>query len=359
MLDARSVAEGMDHLGQVETSWSWVLADRSGNIGFQMSGLVPRRAGTNGLVPLPGWKKENDWLGFLGHEELPRAINPERGYLVTANHDLNALGRSNPINVAMAPYRADRIARLLEEDKKFTPADMVAMHFDVYSLQAEAMMNVLRPLLPDTPQGRLLADWDLRYTLDSRGAFLFEAFYGRLLREVFGRGGLGTAAIDHLAVRSGIFVAYHFNFDRVLLAERSAWFGGRSRDEIYRSVAAEALRIEPRPWGHGHGYMLRHLLFGGKLPALLGFDRGPVCMAGGRATIHQVQAVRSVHRTTTVVPSFRMVADLAADEIHTTLAGGPSDRRFSRWYCSDLADWVAGRYKIISAAESQERLRFP
>ncbi len=360
MLDARSVAEGMDHLGQVETAWSWVLADRQGNIGFQMSGLVPRRGeGANGFIPLPGWKKENDWQGFLGHEELPRTLNPEQGYLATANQDLNALGRAKPINVAMAPYRAERIAGLLAEDKKSTPADMSAMHFNVYSLQAEAMMNVLRPLLPDTPQGRLLGDWDLCYTLDSRGAFLFEAFYGRLLHEVFGRGGLGEEAIDHLAVRSGIFTAYHLNFDRVLLAERSEWFGGRSREDIYRRVAAEALCVEPHAWGQGRSYMLRHLLFGGKVPALFGFDRGPVSMAGGRATIHQVQTVRSVHRATTIVPSFRMVADMAADDIHTTLAGGPSDRRFSRWYCSDLADWVSGRYKVISPDEAQERLRFP
>jgi penicillin G amidase len=360
MLDAHSVSEGMDHLGQVETAWSWVLADRQGNIGFQMSGLAPRRReGANGFVPLPGWKRENDWQGFVAHADLPRSINPEQGYLATANQDLNALGRAKPINVAMAPCRAERIARLLEVDKKFTPADMFAMHFDVYSPEAEAMMNVLRPLLPDTPQGRLLADWDLRYTLDSRGAFLFEEFYRRLLGEVFGRGGLGETAIDHLSVRSGIFTAYYDNFDRVLLAERSAWFGGRARDDIYRSVAAEALCVEPRGWGHGRGYMLRHLLFGGKLPAIFGFDRGPVSMAGGRATIHQVQSVRSVHRTTTVVPSFRMVADMAADAIHTTLAGGPSDRRFSPWYCSDLADWAAGRYKIISPDDSQEPLRFP
>ena len=42
----------------------------------------------------------------------------------------------------------------------------------------------------------------------------------------------------------------------------------------------------------------------------------------------------------------------------TNLAGGPSDRRFSKWYCSDLENWINGNYKRISAA-SERRERFP
>jgi len=62
----------------VESAWNFVLADHHGNIGYQMSGLVPkRRESLRGLVPLPGWKSENDWQGFVRHEDLPRAINPE------------------------------------------------------------------------------------------------------------------------------------------------------------------------------------------------------------------------------------------------------------------------------------------
>jgi len=366
MLDVRTVAEGMDVLGRIETAWSFVLADRQGNIGFQMSGLAPRRRqGASGFVPLPGWKKENDWLGFASPEELPRVLNPEQGFFATANQDLNQYGQVKPINAVMAPYRAERILQLLEREKRFTPADMFAMHFDLYSLQAEAFMKILRPLLPDTPHdhpadgARILREWDLRYDVDSRGAFLFEQFYGRLLREVFGKGGLGETAVDYLAAQTGIFIAFHLNFDRVLLAGQSAWFGARSREEVFRQVAVEALAVEPRPWGDTGQYPLQHMLFGGKLPRVLGFDRGPVTVPGGRATIHQMQLYRSGDRVTTFVPSFRMVADLATDELHTNLAGGPSDRRFSKWYCSDLANWLAGKYKAVTPDKTQKRLRFP
>src|SRR5437899_6941181 len=57
ILEARTVAEGRGIMGRLSnSSWSWVLADREGNIGFQMSGKAPRRReGASGLVPLPGW----------------------------------------------------------------------------------------------------------------------------------------------------------------------------------------------------------------------------------------------------------------------------------------------------------------
>ena len=51
-----SVAEAMASFGKIESAWSYVFADRHGDIGYQMTGLVPRRReGISGFVPLPGW----------------------------------------------------------------------------------------------------------------------------------------------------------------------------------------------------------------------------------------------------------------------------------------------------------------
>jgi penicillin amidase len=346
--DITTVEEGMNVLGQVESAFNFVLADREGNIGYQMSGLFPkRREGASGFVPLPGWKEENDWQGFVNPEELPRCLNPEQGYFATANEDLNRHGVAKPINMAMGPYRADRIKQLLKEASSLTPSDMFRMHFDVFSLQAEAFMKVLRPLLPDTPQGRILREWDLCYSEDSRGAFLFEGFYQALYRRVFGGHGFGEAVTEFLAGETGIFCDFYYSFDCVLLSEDSAWFGGESRKSIYRQAAEEALAVSPRPWGEVRRVMLSHLLFGGKLPAFLGFDRGPITIIGNRATIHQGQIYRSSDRTTTFCPSLRIVTDLASEVVYSNLAGGPTDRRFSKWYSSGLKDWIAGRYKTV------------
>lgn len=354
--DITTVEQGMKVLGRVENAFNFVLADQKGNIGYQMSGLFPkRRDGIRGFVPLPGWKQENDWQGFESPEDLPRCLNPEQGFFATANEDLNQYGEVKPINMPMGPYRANRINQLLKQADNLTPADMFRMHFDVYSLQAKAFMEILRPLLPDTPQAGILRDWDLCYCEDSKGAFLFEEFYRALYRQVFGTYGLGKPVTDYLEHETGIFIDFYYNFDCILLSEDSAWFGGESRDTLYRRAADKALDVPPQPLGEARRVLLSHLLFGGKLPAFLGFDRGPITLIGSRATIHQGQVYRSAGRTTSFGPSWRIVMDLSKQEVQTNLAGGPRDRRFSRWYCSDLNNWIQGKYKTIGPDDIRKK----
>ncbi len=346
MLEARDVHSGMEILGEIETAWNWVLADRHGNIGYQMSGRMPvRRPTWDGLLPAAGWDPENDWRGFVPPKDLPRALNPECGFIATANNDLNPLGRCRPINLPMGPYRAQRIEEALERRGGWTVEDTLTLQLDLYSPQAEAFMEILRPLLPATPQGRLLGDWDCRYGADSKGAYLFERFYAELVREVFSS--VGGEIVDFIAGETGLVADFYYNFDRILLAPKSAWFGSRSREEIYRDAASRALKEKPRTWGSVHRIEMKHLLFGGKLPSWLGFDFGPLALPGSRATICQGQIYTSGKRQTSFAPSFRLITDLSQNAAHTSLAGGPSDRRFSRWYASGIDDWAAGRLKRL------------
>jgi penicillin amidase len=82
----------------------------------------------------------------------------------------------------------------------------------------------------------------------------------------------------------------------------------------------------------------------------MGFDRGPFPLRGGRATIHQGQVFRQGGRETSWAPSYRLATDFAEPVARTALAGGPSDRRFSRWYANEIQDWLDGRTKQLSPA---------
>jgi penicillin amidase len=329
-------------------AFNWVVGDAAGHIGYQMSGrCYDRPPEVSGLLPTPGWEPRYDPRGFVPMEDLPTQMDPAEGFIVTANQDLNHLGRARVINLPMGAYRAERIRQRLEGRRGLTAADMQALHFDLHSLQAEAFLAQLIPLLPDTPHGRLLAAWDRTYSADSQGATLFEAVYRALVRVVFGDGGLGREVVDHILTETGLFNDYYANLDRILLAPDSAWFAGRAREDLLRQALAEGLAELPRPYGETRQVVLSHLLFGGKLPRFLGFDRGPIPLPGSRATIPQGQIFRSGGRTTTFSPSYRFVADLGEATLHTNLAGGPSDRRFSRWYASDLENWIKGIYKTL------------
>ncbi|HZR81868.1 MAG TPA: penicillin acylase family protein [Candidatus Binatia bacterium] len=357
--EARTVDEGRAALGAIETAWNWVLADREGNIGYQMSGLMPlRRPGWNGFAPVPGWDPENDWRGFAAPEDLPRASNPASGYLVTANDDLNHLGRVSPINAPMGAYRAERIASLLSERTTWTAEDVGQLQLDDFSLHAERLLGIVGTLLPSGRPADLLRSWDCRYDVGSRAATLFEELYRELLLEVFGPD-IGRERFERLLSETGIVADFYATFDRVLFDAGSPWFDREPRSVVARRAAERVCeRAErswpPARWGEKQQIVMRHVLLGGRLPGWLGFDYGPIALPGNRATIRQGQVYRSGGRQTSFAPSFRMVADLGDRDLHTALAGGPSDRRFSRWYTSGVDDWRAGRFKVVRRSGTRD-----
>lgn len=348
--NCKTVAEAQDCFKLLDAvSQNFAIADSSGNIGYQMTGRMFQRApGVSGMVPLPGWEEKYNHLGFVDKDRLPKAFNPDEGYIVTANQDLNYLGDCQPINLPMAPYRTQRIAQLLEQNKgKLDEGVFQTMHMDLHSVQAERFMPLIKPLLPDTPNGKILADWDCGYQADSKGAMLFEEVYHALVRVVFGDGGMGRDVIDYMLKETGAFNDFYGNFDDVIEKEDSAWFLALPREEAIKQALKEGLGATAQRYGSTRKIMLSHLLFGGKFPSWLGFDYGPIELPGGKATIPQGQIFNSAGRTTSFSPSLRMIADMGRKDMLIALAGGPSDRRFSKYYKNGVAGWLKGEYKRI------------
>jgi len=350
--DARTVPEAQVTLREVTISCNWLLADREGNIGYQQSGLLPDRR-HSGLYPVPAWDESWHWKGMVPSEQLHSVLNPSESFLATANDDHNPPAGPLAVNLPMGSYRADRIRALLSECTSCTLDDMERIQNDLYSLQAEAFMTILRPLLPATFAGRMLAGWDLRYDAASRGATLFETVYHALLREVFGRGLFGEAAWDATVTSTAILADYYHLFDNVLLGDDPSWFGMEGRQRLFLRVLEEVLTEVDldaiMPWGRRQQIVMKNIFFEGRLPAWLGFDHGPVELPGNRATVVQGGIFTSLNRQTTFTPSWRFITDLGDDSARTALAGGPSGRRFSRWYTTDIKRWLGGNYKTLEA----------
>lgn len=358
---AKNAQEAASCLAKMESAWNWVVADQQNNIVYQMSGLMPKRhPAWNGFLPMPGWEADYDWQGIVDVNELPSIENPENGYFVTANQDLNRYGKVKPINMPMGNYRAKRIAQLIERSKRHDIASSQKIQMDVYSLQADAFLAVLLPLLAarneTSDEYTILKNWNREYSLNSQGAPLFEAFYSALRMVVFGssENGTGEAVMKHLSTQTGVFIDFYQNFDRALLNSKSAWFSqkGSSNQPTQADAYIEAFRLarknyRSKTWKEVNTVKFTHILFQGKLPEFLGFDTAPLAIIGGRATPHQGQIYMSAGRQTSFGPSIRMVADLAENALHTCVAGGASDNRFSAYYTNELKAWLEGRYKKI------------
>jgi len=247
IFNAQSANEAQDYFAELTFSpFNWLIADAE-HVGYQLGGLFPeKRAGTSGLLPYLGWDSADDWRGAIDPRRYPRTLNPQGGIHVTANNDFNHLGDVQPMTLPMSSYRADMIRRRLEEKDKLTVDDMKRIHYDRYSLQAEKFMALLTPLLPDSANGQILRNWDLRYTADSIGAALFENIYLALVKLVFGEMGIGVEVMSQAMEETTLFAMLHGNFDAVLLKEDSAWFDGKPRAEIFKEAIRRGLE-KPTP----------------------------------------------------------------------------------------------------------------
>ncbi len=348
---AKNVKEAMVAFKKMKIStFNFVIADRDGNIGYQMTGKTFKRPeNVSGLLPIPGWLKKYSYSGYYLPEELPSLYNPSDGIIVTANQDLNYLSNFNPINLPMSPYRASRIQELLRDRNNLTVEDMKKIHYDLYSIQAEMIMEIIKPFIPDSVKGEILRNWDFTYDSTSVAPTLFEGVYLEILRKIFGENGFGEEVIDYMLNETALFADYHWNFDRIILNEKSIWFEHQSRDDILEAAVREGLKKTPAiPYGETRKILFKHLLFGERLPKFLGFDFGPVQLPGSRSTVTQGQIFRSGGRVTTFSPSWRFITDMSTDEVFTNLPGGTTDRRFSLWYMSDIQNWLRGVYKKLT-----------
>ncbi len=349
LLTVKTASEAGELVKDITISCNWIIGDHSGEILYQQSGLLPKRA-HSGLYPVPGWDLNMNWKGLHQSSDLAKIKDPSLEFLASANEDRNQIGKPLSINMPMGTYRVDRIAQLLNQKEKVDIDDMKEMQKDLYSLQAEKYFEIIRPLIPDSPTGRVLSNWDLKYDRNSIGATLFEEFYNDLLKEVFGHNMFGEKVWKYVIDETGLVVDFYRNFDEILLnSNASIWFNDKNL--LFKKVLEKTLSRfsanQIRTWGSQRKVMIKNIFFDGKLPAFFGFDKGPLGLEGNRATIVQGAVYRAHGRQTTFCPSYRFISDLGTNKVETVLAGGASDRRFSPWYANDLDNWYNFRYKTL------------
>lgn len=140
-----------------------VYADVEGNIGYVMAARVPIRKKGRGEVPVPGDTDDFEWTGYIPFEQLPQALNPESGLIVSANaRVVGPLYKPYLTDRWEEPYRTTRIYDLLHDRHDLRPEDMLKVQTDTYSYPhaflAEQLAAAARTAKPKDARAQTLID---------------------------------------------------------------------------------------------------------------------------------------------------------------------------------------------------------
>ncbi len=187
-LYAMNVASNWAEFSAALARWCWptqnlVYADDHGHIAYHAIGKVPLRSA--GLVDVPITDSVHEWQGYIPFDAMPYAVDPPSGFLATANSRVTTDKSLYPITDDwIAPYRTERIYKMLDGRDELTPKDMLAAQTDIYSEVDEEMGDRFAYAIDHTPgpEGNgdarmrqaadLMRKWDGRLTTDSVAASL-------------------------------------------------------------------------------------------------------------------------------------------------------------------------------------------
>jgi penicillin amidase len=231
-----------------------ICGDTKGNIAWQASAASPRRPNWHGRLPVPG-TGEYEWQGL--RSDLPRELNPVRGWIATANHDIHPRGYDPPLFFKNTPQdsRFRRVADVLSRDSAFSMADHMALQHDGYDADGDTTtIWHVRPLgdpLLETLRTELIA-WDGQHRRDSRPAAVFR-FAERLIGADSVITGRDSAAAQ-LRVRSVLERSVD-SLRRRLGDDPSQWRWGRLNRSEFPHALTRAFDIPPVERHGGSGFV--------------------------------------------------------------------------------------------------------
>jgi penicillin G amidase len=336
-----------------------VYADVDGNIGYIMAARVPVRKKGHGEVPVPGDAGEYEWTGYIPFDQLPQALNPESGLIVTANARVVGPNYKSYLTDRWEePYRTARIYDLLHDRHDLRPEDMMKVQTDTYSFphvfladQLSASVRTVKP--KDARTQRLiegLKDWNGIADGNSPEVSFLE--------------GTRRAAIDllvepFLGKDASLYQWRSTTFLQKILTDRpSKWLPSayKSYDELLAAAADIAVsklagqskseRVEDWAWSRFNSLEMFHPIgHEGPLKGFLSITDKPLS-----GTDYSVRRAMKRHG-----PAMRFVANPANwDESILLLPAGQSGQFGSSHYADQFSYWYEGRPIFAAFSDAAE-----
>lgn len=324
---------------------NFIFASKSGDIALKVNGKFPLKREEQGRFIQDGSSSAQAWQGFIPREQVPQVLNPERGYVSSANQRSTDSTYPYYYLGGFDDYRGRIVNRLLENMDKIRVEDMQAMQNNNYSIKAEegvpALLGQLDQTGIDEVERKMLADlssWDFRFEAESKAAFVFTSWLDAAYRLTFDEVSEIAAKQEVAYPETWRFLEliyqdpFHPIFDFLDSPEKE-----NAKDIITRAFHEIAADLKERyedenyTWAVFKGTEIRHL---GRIP---GLGTGYLSVGGYTDAIN---SIKSSHG-----PSWRMIVKLGPEiEAWGIYPGGQSGHPGSPFYDNAVEDWRKGAY---------------
>lgn len=329
------------------------FASKNGDIAMWCQGEFPAKWKRQGDFVMPGTDSSYMWQGMIPQGENPHMVNPERGFISSANQLPADTSYPYYIGGSFPNYRGWTINKRLSQMADITPQDMMDLQTNNYNVFAEMARPVL---LKNMNEPALTADqkkyweifknWNLQNDTAEQGAIVFTLLWDALEKEVWS----DEAALTHSA-----FFPYQSTLLEGLLRDSAYKFTDNINTPQKETLADDLLlalkRIIPVlkkaeedgkfAWAKFKDTHVNHLT---KLPAL---SRLHLPIGGGT---HIINAAKADHG-----PSWRMVVSLTPEtEAYGVYPGGQNGNPGSKYYDTFIDSWANGKYYPLWVMKKQE-----
>ena len=336
-----------------------VYADVDGNIGYIMAARVPLRKKGHGEVPVPGNTDEYEWTGYIPFEQLPQALNPDSGLIVTANARVVGPNYKPYLTDRWEePYRTARIYDLLHDKTDLRPIDMLKVETDTYSFPhaflADQMAAAAKKVQPKDPRAQKLVnalrDWN--GIADADSSVVSFVVMSR-------RAALDLLLEPYLGKDTNLYSWRSTAFLQKILTDRPAkWLppAYKNYDELLAAVADRAVsmlveqtkseRVNDWQWKDLNSLEMLHPIGReGFLKRLLSISNKPQSGTG-----YSVRAATKRHG-----PSMRFIANLANwDDSILLIPAGESGQIGSSHYTDQFSYWYEGKPIVAPFSDAAE-----
>ncbi|MEO9209519.1 MAG: penicillin acylase family protein, partial [Ginsengibacter sp.] len=331
-----------------------VFACKRGDIALWDQGSFPAKWKRQGDFVMPGNDSTYFWQGMIPQEENPHQVNPERGFVSSANQLPTDSTYPYYLGGNYPPYRGWEINKMLSKMQDITPKDMMDLQTNNYNVFGEMALPVLVHHINTNEFNKqeqkyfeILKNWDHINAPNSTGATVFATVWDSLEVQVWSdelsQSSLKLPWPHESTLLNNLLKDTAFKFIDNINTPKVETLNEVLTRAFRKAVVAltEMDRSGKLEWAKHKDTKVMHLA---RLDA---FSRLHLPIGGGT---HTINAANNQHG-----PSWRMVVSLTpTTEAFGIYPGGQSGNPGSKFYDNFIDDWAAGKYYSLWVMKPSE-----